>query len=399
MNFPRLSPKTKRVLVYTVVVVVLVLILSWRLGSLPDGLSQVEAEFVGNLRNLGWLSPDVLSHLVYYLPIKAVLGLSNETTMLLLRIVNLAFAFTGLVAFYVLARNWWSRTIALASTALLATSGWFLVVIRLIEPGVAALLWLPLLLLMFLKLKHESKWWQVFASGAVSGLAFYVSPILAWLSLALVAAALRYSMKLNRGRIVNGWLIFFFSFVVALIPLLVAIVQEPSVALKALGVTSINTPVDMLRRAVDLGRSLLIDTKSVYFVPGLALADVGTVVLALYGLLRTLATVRLGRSSPVLFVLIISLFITILTPNKALLYAYLLPIGYLLVARGLNQFMSEWYRRFPRNPTARLVGAGALVLLVGLVSLYNTRIFYVAWARNEQVRTIFNQSVEGLERS
>lgn len=395
MTWPRLSSKQARIVLTLLVFGSLAWVVVRHLGTLPAGISASERTILDGLRGADWLSVTVLEHILYFVPTKFLLtlDLDNQSLLLALRAMNGVFAFAGLTLYYLLARNWWSQTVALACTILFATSAWFLTSVRLLEPDILALAWLPLLLLIFLKLKHESKWWQIIAAGGISGLAFYVSPILAWLSVVLIATAVHYSMRLNRGRLVNGWLIFFGGFLLSLVPLGIATVQEPSFLLGVLGINQLNTVPDMIERTKALAETLLLNASHTPFIQNLPLLDIATITLATYGLLRALTTAKLGRSTPVLFVLIVSLLITILTASQTMLYAYLLPIIYLLVARGLNQLMSEWYKRFPRNPSARIAGAAALILLVGITSLYNVRVFYTAWARNPQVRDYYAQQI------
>jgi hypothetical protein len=395
MSSVRLTPRQKRFFLATAVFGALIAVVVWRLRTLPGGLSESEFILITEMRRVGWLSASVLERGLYLLPVKVLLSLNlGDHTILVLRTFNVFCAFAGLTLYYRLARNWWPQTVALACTVLLATSAWFLVTVRVVDSTILAMTWLPLLLLIFLKLKHESKWWQIATAGAVSGLAFYVSPIMAWLSLVLITTAVHYSMRLNRGRLVNGWLIFFGGFFVSLTPIVLAVVREPAVALRILGLAELNTPTEMLERGRALVEAMILNASHTPFVQNLPLLDIATITLALYGLLRALTTARLGRSTPVLFVLIVSLLITVLTHSTTGLYAYLLPIIYLLVARGLNQLMSEWYKRFPRNPSARLAGAVSLVLLVGLTSLYNIRVFYVAWDRSPAVRQYYSNQLQ-----
>lgn len=395
MSSIRLTPRQKRFFLATAVFGALIAMVVWRLHTLPRGLSESESILIAQMKQTGWLSASVLERGLYLLPVKALLSVDlGEHTVLALRTFNVFCAFAGLTLYYRLARNWWPQAIALACTVLLATSAWFLVTVRVVDPAILAMTWLPLLLLIFLKLKHESKWWQITTAGAVSGLAFYVSPVMAWLSLVLIITAVHYSMRLNRGRIVNGWLIFFGGFIVSLAPMVLATVRETAVALRILGLAELNTPTEMLERGKALIEALVLNASHTPFVQNLPLLDIATITLALYGLLRALTTARLGRSTPVLFVLIVSLLITILTHSTTGLYVYLLPIVYLLVARGLNQLMSEWYKRFPRNPSARLVGAASLALLVGLTSLYNIRVFYVAWDRSPAVQQYYSNQLQ-----
>jgi hypothetical protein len=394
MDALRPTIRQKRFMLAVVVFGSLTAVVVWRLGALPVGLSQSEVTLLEGLRQAEWLSATLLERLLYLLPAKAILSLNlEEHTILALRAMNAIFAFAGLTLYYRLARNWWSQTVALACTTLLATSAWFLVMVRLIDPSILAMTWLPLLLLIFLKLKHESKWWQITAAGAVSGMAFYASPIMAWLSLALIVTAINYSMRLNRGRFVNGWLIFFGGFFASLAPLVVAVVRDPHTALRVLGISDTNSAAEIFDRAKLLVEAMVFNASHTPFIQNLPLLDIATITLALYGLLRALTTPKLGRSTPVLFVLAVSLLITVLTRTETMLYAYLLPVVYLLVARGLNQLMSEWYKRFPRNPGARLAGLAALILLIGLTSLYNVRVFYVAWDRSPQTQQHYSNQL------
>lgn len=383
-----LTPQVKRWLWTAGLTGVILTALTWRFAKLPSGISDTEASTLETVLHAPLRSAQFIAFLPYHLALKIILRVSS--TLEVARAFSLAIAVGGLLAFYRLAREWWSHLVAGAATIMLGTSYWFLLLSRLIDPQVLSLFYLPLLILLFLRLKHESKWWQIVVTGFVAGGAVYQPPVMGWVALSLTAMALIHSIRTSRGRILAGWMIFFASFAFALAPLILITLQDSTALAQAFGLVDFQPAAEILGGLVSVVRTALWDGGIVpLLLPHIGLIDFVSLVFVLLGSIRTIATWRVQRSQLIILAAGLSLAVTALSTRQYAALGYFLPVAYLLVARGLNQYISEWRKRFPRNPSARLASLGAIIVLVGFVCVYNLRSYYVAWARSESVQRQF----------
>jgi uncharacterized protein YqhQ len=65
------------------------------------------------------------------------------------------------------------------------------------------------------------------------------------------------------------------------------------------------------------------------------------------------------------------------------------PVVYLLLAAGIAYILHQWLKVFPNNPIARGIGIGAIMLVVLLTSVYQTRSYFVAWRYNADTSEVF----------
>lgn len=386
------TPRTKRTIGWIMLGLAIMATFAWRIKSLPPAFAEQEILNFDLVLNNKLFSPELMAGYPYYVVLKTILRFTHD--VLVIRILSLALSGLGLMLFYRLCREWWSRTVAISSTAILGTSYWFLLLARLADYQCLTLLVFCLLLLLFLRLKHESKWWQIMLTGGVAGLAIYLPPFLSWLSLILTALAITHAIKSNRGRLPVGWLIYFASFIVVLAPLILAAASHPAVLLSLFGVEDIASFSQMQHNLIAAVRALTWDGRlSPLLLPAVGLVNVVVIVMGLLGLLRTVATWRLQRSQLILLSSFLALTIIVISERPVVAYGYVLPVVYLLVARGLNQFMSEWFKRFPRNKSAHFGAGFALTSLIVLTALYNLQTFYIAWAKSDHVRAQFHKQL------
>ncbi len=71
----------------------------------------------------------------------------------------------------------------------------------------------------------------------------------------------------------------------------------------------------------------------------------------------------------------------------------LVPLVYIIATAGLAYLLHIWLRVFPRNPLARGLGIGVVILLVSASCLYNLRAYYVAWPHNSETRQVFDEKL------
>ncbi len=390
----RPTPRAKRLVLAVLIGLAVVLTFSWRLSDLPPGLADFEKIHLAIARG-PVNNPEFLSGFYYYLPLKAVLFLTTQN-ILATRLVSLGASALGLVVFYLLARNWWSRLAASLATILAGTSYWFLLVSRTISPISMSLLLTCSLLLLFLQLKQDSKKWQIALSGFLTGLCFYLPPLLPTLGIIITVAGMIYSRRQYRGKLPITWLIYVATLLVALIPLIVGVAQTPSLITQVFGLNDISfAPMDILHHTFLAGRTIIWDGGQIIgLLPGIGLLDIGSLGLITLGFLRMASTPRLQRSRLLVVAFVICAIFVLIQIQPPYAYGYILPIVYLLSARGINQLLSEWQSRFPTNDVAKITSLFAVIGLVIVVSLYNLSAYYQAWGRSELIESQYRTELQ-----
>jgi 4-amino-4-deoxy-L-arabinose transferase-like glycosyltransferase len=370
------------------VILVIGALLTWRLRTLPAGLAEAELLTLDTAAKAPVWSPQFVAGLPYHLLLKGLRAYAESAAAA--RLLSIGLSALGLMAFYKLAREWWSRPVATISAVLLGTSYWSLVLSRLIGPHSLILLWTMLLLIFFLRLKHESKWWQIAAAGAIAGASVYVSPFTAWMAFFMTISSVWHSVSHARGRVLSGWAVYCLSGAIALIPISVVALRRPGVLLEVAGLGHVNGFGEALHSAARVVHVLIWDGSPVALaLPAIGLIDIALIILLTLGVIRTVNTWRIQRSQLLIGMSGLAVLLAVAGGLQYPLYSFGLPVVFLCVGRGVNQYLSEWFRRFPRNPSGRLIGMLAIASLVILISVYNLRSYYVAWAKNPTVKAQF----------
>lgn len=93
-----------------------------------------------------------------------------------------------------------------------------------------------------------------------------------------------------------------------------------------------------------------------------------------FGLIRCIYDHHSARSYLLLIWLGIAVPLLIINPAQ---FAILFVPCLMLMAIGIETFIREWYKLFPRNPYARISGLIPLILItLGMVTIATTRYFY-----------------------
>jgi hypothetical protein len=70
-------------------------------------------------------------------------------------------------------------------------------------------------------------------------------------------------------------------------------------------------------------------------------------------------------------------------------FSLITPLIYLLVAGGLAYLLHLWLKVFPRNPLARSLGIGLLIVAVVFSCAYSLRQYFVAWPHHPEAVQAF----------
>jgi hypothetical protein len=333
---------------------------------IPGGISQSEMQSVvsSSAFHLSFSSFDPSS--IVNLPYKILqrgsldlLGISNFS----IKLPSLLLAAFSILGILILLKSWFRQNVAVITMALVITTGQFLFVAQNGTPGIVYIFWSIWILVAATMVSRAARFitlWKIalFGLGALS----LYTPLSTYIILALVSAAilhphLRYLLrKLSKPKLLLAGL----CALIIIAPLIYAIVRQPSLSLTLLGIPQ-NTPnltanfIQLIKQYFDF----ITPNSGVLMTPVYGL---GSMILILLGILRLFTTKYTARSYIISAWVILLLPILLISPTFS--SVSFVPIM-LLMAMGIAALVHNWYRLFPRNPYARIVGLIPLAILIG----------------------------------
>ena len=331
----------------------------------PGGLSQQEIASTVKSAAVDVTNPEsmTVSSLPYALAQKAsfeLFGVSNFS----IKLPSLITAFIASVGAILLLRRWFKPNVAVLATIIMVTTGQFLFVAQSGHTGITYIMWSVWLLLSATmvtgSLKHKNIWLLTFFITA--GLSLY-TPLSLYLLLAIISAAVlhphvRYVLK---KMALKKLLLFVFITLLLSAPLLYGIYLNPDFGLRLLGIPS-TWPPNIFENAATLVQqyvNFISPASGVLMTPVFGLGSIALIILGAWQLFKNRYT---ARSYTVTAWLILLVPILLINP----VYTSITFVPFLLLlASGLEYLFRSWYKMFPRNPYARIVGLIPIVVLVG----------------------------------
>ncbi|HYH74425.1 MAG TPA: hypothetical protein VD735_00530, partial [Candidatus Saccharimonadales bacterium] len=75
--------------------------------------------------------------------------------------------------------------------------------------------------------------------------------------------------------------------------------------------------------------------------------------------------------------------------NGGASFSFILPFIYVVITAGVAYLLSQWLAVFPRNPIARGIGVGLVVLLVAFSCAYHLRHYFVGWPQAQATHDVY----------
>jgi hypothetical protein len=385
----RISPGRKAVY-GTAGALLLAVLLLYKLGDLMGGLSGVEVSAAST--PVGW-------HGAYnhpqYLPLELLRSIDffifKEHGQTLTRLPNAVFGALGIVSFGWLIRQWHSTRTALLATALFATGAWTLHVSRLASFDVLYLWALPTLLLSYSLLHRYPERRAVRYSSLVVWLLLLYIPGLVWLLLL--------SLYIERKVITKAWhgvptLLRVASVLLSALGLALLVIDlfRPGRLVQWLGFPAQLPPLTTLLKhelAVPVHLFIRGPEYPQLWLGRAPVFDIFTLALSLIGIYFYAVHWQATRTKLLLGLAVIGwLLIGLGGPVS---FSLLVPLMYVAAATGIAYLLHEWLQTFPRNPLARGVGVGIVVLAMVLSGVYNLRAYFIAWPHNTASRAVFQE--------
>lgn len=333
----------------------------------PGGLSDQEMQSVAKTSALNYadFGSFTITNLPYHVLQQFILAIFG-VSILSIKMPSIILAFLSSIGLILILRLWFKPRIGVLASLIAITTGQFIFIAQDGTPGVLYLFWPVLLILLATLISSGYKKFRMFYKVSfciVAGLSLY-TPLSIYMLIAMASAIalhphLRFLIRqLSKPKII-------ISIVLAallLIPLVIALVKTPDLALTLLGIPT---------KAINMGSSLssLGAEYLGFFKPGgttimTPFFELGSMLIIAIGGYYVFKTRETAKSYVIIAWVLCLIPVIILNPNfTSITY---LPLV-LLLASGLNLLLSHWYGLFPFNPYARIGGLIPIIMLVAVL--------------------------------
>ena len=363
-------------------------LLFYKLGTLLPGYNASEVASYQASTNIRYIFDNPFNA-PFTLATHALTYISNQS-FLLTRLAATAFGLVTLAAFCWLLNHWYGRRTAFLGTALFGTSAWFLHTARFGGPEVL-LFGLITLVAAGVWLKQTSKPLALIFTFAVAAALLYV-PGMIWL---LILTTLWEWRTIDRIFKNHLWMVSLGALLIvaAIAPLAWAIYRTPSLWKTYLGLPAEGWPqiMEVLHNLYQVPLAFIYnfkDANAAGWLGNLPILDIFCLAMLVLGGYLFIANSRLSRVKVVAVALLAGFLLVILGGSVGL--SIMVPFLYIIVAAGVGYLIDQWYKVFPRNPIAQLVGIALVSLAILTACIYNGRQYFIAWPLNSATKAVYS---------
>ncbi len=363
-----------------------------RLGSFVRGDTKYETP-----RYLGISDTEVILQNIAFGPVKFVQSFMlkiDEPNSTLQRLVSAGLVLLALIVFYRVVYKWReSSRIAIIATALFATSAYVLSIGRFAGAEAAYLLVVPLLIQIGTWLKSKRFIERILLAFPIIALLLYVPGVLAILTILAIAFRKRIKLALrfasNKSIVIGLGL-----FTILVLPIIVALAKYPGQIYQFLGIDRLTDSGIMA-----VGKQFLTLLNELFYhgpnephkwLVGTPILDIATILFVMLGVIALKKSVHTLRARLITFFAIITIIIFCLSTMATV--AIVLPVIYLVVARGIAYSLQNWFTVFPRNPAAKTIGIVVILIPITFICYYNCQKYFVAWHNAPQTSQALEQN-------
>lgn len=164
-------------------------------------------------------------------------------------------------------------------------------------------------------------------------------------------------------------------------PLVVSLIREPSLYKQFLGIPEVwPTWMEAGRSAARAFLSLFVYSQPdpVRWLGRQPILSVFGTAMFIYGISKLIKGFRLDRFLAILGIILLT-FIWIAIGGNQQAIIMVLPFIYLIIGFGLENLLGKWFSVFPRNPIARSVGMGLMLIAAALAVNFQLQRYFRAW--------------------
>lgn len=366
-----------------------VVFLGYRLLTIHTSPNSYEAEALSRLKDISGLIDNPINFIYYLLAGLIALATSELSA---LKITSAIFAlFTIFNIKYVLKFYTDNRTSNIG-TLLVATSFWMLVIGRTGAPLVMpAFLFSSLLAVLAWRTYTPKVKISNTALVLIISIGIY-TPVFIWIILGMLGIYFNKNIKEHiTSKIKN---LYAPMLLILLAPLVYSIINNPDLAYDLLGIKDFNPNL------FDYIIGVLINFSQIFIRGGIdhgislgrqPFLDAFQAFMMIIGTVMVLSSRAIKGYRMLWLPIIVIAFISLGGLNIAAL-SILIPIVFLLISIGFNEFLNLWLKSFPKNPYGRSLGLFLCVVLLGMSSYYNAHKYFIAWAKSPDVQSAHNLS-------
>lgn len=363
---------------------------------IPGGLRPAEVDAAVKSGSLSFtsLDPKMIVNLPYYVLQRGVFALFGVSTFTI-KLPSLILAFLTVIGLALLIATWHRRNIAIITTIIAATSVQFLF---LAQDGTPLIMysflavWLLFASTYVTRQKMFGTLWKVLAGVLFAALLY--TPFGIYLAIAVLTTIIfhphvRFIVK--RFSTIRLVLAAVFG-LITLLPLIYASFVDRSVIMTLLGLPEhlSQIPANIQKTALDLFG---------FFAPanGSLARPLYTIEVALLlglGLVKLAAYRYTARGYICLFWGVLLIPLVLINENQA---TYLFPLMTLILAISISTLITDWYKLFPRNPYARVIGLIPLGILVVGVTVSGAARYLNTYHYGQVVASTYSKDLSILQ--
>lgn len=304
-----------------------------------------------------------------------LLGLSSFS----IKLPSIALAVLSVIGLVFVCRKWFSPNISVVTAIAVSSFSSFIYVAQHGTPDIMHIFW-PILTLLFISLvPHKGMLGGIAAVllGLTIGLSLLTPvsylPILAVIIGGLLHPHIRYVIRRKVGN--NKRIATVIGFIAGIVPLGMMLFQRPDTGLAlifkdAFDGNLMNSAKDTFMRIFDFTGTYSSTAEAI--VPVFTIATLAICVIGYYALYKKKHSAQYYVLTAWLVLLLPAILFTI----ENVTYFLLVPFG-LLFASGIQFILRQWYKLFPQNPYARVLGLIPIIVLVtGIIGLGVVRYVY-----------------------
>lgn len=363
---------------------------------LPGGLSQQEITSVVRSASLSFEDPSSLAvaNLPYY-ALQAAIFAAFGVSVFTIKLPSLIIALLSAVGLILLLRRWFKPNIAVLASLIAISTGQFLFIAQSGTPSVLYIFWPVILLLLGTQITrvHRLRFLWKILFGMTAALSLYtplsIYPLIAILLAVILHPHLRNAVRrLSKVRV--AVVIIIFGMLAA--PLAWLITINPQLGLTLLGVPEA-WPPDLMANAVTVLRQYFLFWEPSSTEVMTPVFGLGSALLILLGFARLIKTRETTRSY--LIIIWVACLLPVLLFNPLFTTVTFVP-SVLMLAAGLMSLIGYWYRLFPLNPYARIIGLIPIIILVGALIVTGLARYVYGYHYGTQVAPLFSKDLSLL---
>ena len=375
----------------SILFVVASFLLTFRLTSVPKNLNLNELTVYHKLTTNFYTFHYLIHHLSsgLFLVYPVVLNYLDLHSLFLIRLSGLFCGLAAVSLFYYIAKTLTDQFISIISTALFATSVWFMQIVRNslnLEFYSFAILVAIYLSILYYR-KKNLNFLAIFAA-IIFGLSLYI-PGMIWFSILFIAINFRV-LKLETKILPNKTKLWSLTiFIILLLPIGYEVFKNHNLAYSILFLPHSIHIHSLLRQFIYYPKYLFVQNNQAlaFSIGRLPFIHFAQLILIAFSGIWVYRNWKNPLTQYIYLSLALGWLLSALNGDASIYIV--LPLLSLLVAVGLSYIYSEWKKIFPRNPYPDFAAKIMLGLLTGIIVFYQILLYFIVWPYTTQVLAIY----------